>query len=719
MKFYKSADGVIKLSLGNPFPTGAVLYQDFKREDISIPYKSLSVTKGVTKILFSLAEEDVIFGLGQNVRGMNKRGFRYESFCSDEPNHTPDKSSLYGAHDFFTVLGKKTWGLYIDFPGKITYDLGYKWSDILEITIENENFNCYYFEGGIKNIITCFRKLIGRNYVPPKWAFGYQQSRWSYPNADAINNLVQRFGEHDLPCDVVYLDIDYMDNFKDFTISSERFPEFEPLIEALKNRGIKLIPIMDAGVKIEPGYEVYEEGVENGYFCTDESGSPFVGAVWPGKVHFPDFLQEKVRLWFGKKFHSLLKSGIEGFWIDMNEPAIFYSQQGLKHLFDFFKEIEGREIDVYAYFKLKDSIYHLSNSARDYKSIYHQADGKKINHYDVHNIYGHNMTCSAVQGFQTYDANKRFLILTRASHVATVRYSGLWTGDNHAWWEHLKLGIQMIPSLNMIGFLYSGSDTGGFQGHADAELITRWFQFSMFTPLFRNHSALGTLSQEPWAFGGKTLQRLKNTLRLRYALVPFLYSEFMKATLSYDMLFSHLAINYGLDPHVLRIEDQLLFGESLMLTPLYEQNSRGRHVYLPEKMVLWKMKSYESVSKEQFEPLAAGHHYIDIDIDQIPVFIRPDKMIVLVAPKNRVSELDHSRLLVIACIENSARYTLYNDDGVSNDYQKGVSVKTEIDIINTGKEYRFSVDTSDHELKEVEFILLDGSGEYSTEIMTF
>ena len=238
-----------------------------------------------------MGKKDIVYGLGENIRGINKRGWIYESFCTDDPNHAPDKKSLYGAHNFFIVDGEKKFGVYIDFPSKIIYDVGYEKKDKLEITIEGKDADIYIINGEtVKEIVQNFLKIIGKGYVPPKWAFGYIQSRWSYPTEEAVESLVNEFIERDIPCDGICLDLDYMDNYKDFSLSDERFPNFEEVTRRLKSKGVKIIPIIDAGVKIEDEYDIYEEGIENDYFVIDKDRKPFVAAVWPGKVHFPDFL---------------------------------------------------------------------------------------------------------------------------------------------------------------------------------------------------------------------------------------------------------------------------------------------------------------------------------------------------------------------------------------------------------------------------------------------
>lgn len=709
MQFFRSYSGVEKVSFGQVIETETVMDQSFIQvEPFDLRGRFLEIDNQMAWT-FDLDDSDAVYGLGQNIRGMNKRGYIYESFCTDDPNHTPDKKSLYGAHNFLVVKGVETWGMYIDFAGHVSYDVGFNHSEELTVTVKEAHFDIYFFKGTFSEIVTTFRKMIGKSYVPPKWAFGYQQSRWSYEDHEAVLEIANRFDAEDIPCDAIYMDIDYMEDFKDFTISDMRFPNFKDFVQMLKARDIKLVPIIDAGVKIEPGYDVYEQGIEKDYFVNDHEGQPFVAAVWPGKVHFPDFLNAEARTWFGDFYHKMLDMGIEGFWNDMNEPAIFYSEKRLKEAIEFVKQQEGKNLDINTFFKLKDKIFNLSNSDKDYKSMYHKKDGEIVNHYDVHNLFGYNMTRSAAEGFKRYNPNKRFFMLTRSSHIGMAKHSGIWTGDNHSWWEHLKLNIQMMPGLNMAGFLYSGADTGGFGGNVSPDLLIRWTQFSVFTPLLRNHSAMGTRRQEPWEVGSHAKTVLRNAIRMRYALIPYLYSEFMRANQNATMLFAPLAYAYE-DALSQTVEDQLLFGDSMMLAPIYEQNATGRVVYLPEKMLYWDMSMFEKLSEKPFKIIEAGHRYIDMPLEAFGAFLRPDQLVVVANPQNRVSKLDASQYTVIGYVEDQASFELYDDDGISFDFEKGQYKSTKISVKVTNGQYQISVDTNALELKTLTFYLIDGSG---------
>lgn len=656
-----------KYSLGTPINTDAVVAKISPSKG-NIPY----LKKQSDSFTYKLTESDRIYGLGENVRGINKRGWIYESNCSDQPNHTEGQHSLYGAHNFFVVDGKEQFGVFLDYPGKLILDMAYTKIDEIRITPEDWNMDVYIIEGkDILTIIKEFRTLIGRSYIPPKWAFGYGQSRWGYQSADDIRKVVKGYRDNGIPLDSVYMDIDYMERFKDFTINEETFPDFPEFVKEMEKEHIHLVPIIDAGVKIEEGYETYEEGVEKGYFCKEEDGSDFVGAVWPGRVHFPDFLNKDARKWFGKQYKILLDQGIEGFWNDMNEPAIFYSEKNLEAVMKKIQKMDNRDMDMWEVFGFRDLVNGLANNADDYKSFYHNMDGKKVRHDKVHNLYGYNMTRAAGEAFEELCPEKRILIYSRASYIGMHRYGGTWMGDNQSWWSHLLMNLQMLPSMNMCGFLYTGADLGGFGCDTTEDLVLRWLELGIFTPLMRNHSALGTREQEAYQFTNK--EAFKNIIGIRYGLMPYIYSEYMKAALRNEMLFTPLAFAYPEDEYAKQTEDQLLMGESIMIAPVYTQNATGRYVYLPEKMKLVRMKSMNDIKTEVLEK---GHYYVDVALDEVVFFIRPEKIVPYTMGGQFLEETEKQELKTLHFVTGKAEYELYEDDGYEKDYENPKHYRT-------------------------------------------
>ncbi|MBQ1275329.1 MAG: alpha-glucosidase [Cellulosilyticum sp.] len=678
-----------KYCFGESVNTGAtVLKLDSSQEELSYfkVKKQDQDTKGY-QFIYLMDEKTQVFGLGENVRGMNKRGFIYESHCSDDPNHDEGKRSLYGAHNFILIRGKQNLGVFIDFPGKVRFDLGYTDKDEIRIEVDGEDFDFYLIcEHSISEIAKRFRNLIGKSYVAPKWALGYQQSRWSYKNEAEVEAVIKGYRENKLPLDAVYLDIDYMERYKDFTVNKKAFPDLKCFAKHLKEQGIRLVPIIDAGVKIEKGYDVYEEGVKEDYFCKDANGKDFIGAVWPGKVHFPDFLQEKTRRWFGDKYKVLMDMGIEGFWNDMNEPALFYSEEGLKEAFEALDQLRALEnIGIDEYFEMQNIMGSIQNSEKDYGRMYHQYNGEMVCHNKVHNLYGYNMTKAASEAFDRIEPDKRILLFSRASYIGMHRYGGIWTGDNKSWWSHLKMNIQMMPGLNLCGFIYSGADLGGFGDHATEDLVMRWLEFGIFTPLMRNHAAIGTREQEAYRF--KDLEGFRNILNLRYSLMPYLYSEYMKAILEDKMYFRPIGFDYEEDEMAWQVEDQLMVGESMMIAPIYTQNAKGRYVYLPSDMLMLRIRSMEDMDRKVMEK---GHHYIEVGLNEVLCFIKPNHLVPTTNPSLCIDTLKEDKLNLWGYVTSEATYMLYQDDGYTKKYEDETHY-TKIGIKKQEEKYELSL----------------------------
>ena len=622
---------------------------------------------------FTLAEDAVVYGLGEMPRGINKRGWHYITNNTDESHHGEDKLSYYGAHNFLLVrngLGGDCFGVFVDFPGKVYYDIGYTDHDTLRFHTEEPDYDLYILTGKNETAICkAFRKLIGQSYIPPKWAFGFAQSRWGYKTEADVREIAEQYRKNHLPLDMICMDIDYMQNYADFTINKERFPDLKKLSDDLKAEGIHLVPIIDAGIRIDPDDETCQEGLEKDYFCKKADGTPFVAAVWPGKAYFSDFLRPEVREWFGERYHVLTNLGIEGFWNDMNEPALFYSPDRLKTVLDKAAALRDKDNIVQEeFFPFIGEVMGLMNSPEDYASFYHEVDGKSIRHDRVHNLYGGNMTRAAGEAFGRLRPNKRTLLYSRSSFIGSHRYGGIWLGDNDSSWGQLLANIQLMPNVQMCGFLYTGSDLCGFAGDTTPDLALRWLEFGIFTPLMRNHAAAGTREQEYFRFADR-MPAFRKMLELRYALLPYLYSEFMKAALEDGSYFRPLSFDYPNDADALNVENQLLLGEGLMVAPVYTQNAVGRHVYLPEPM---KMLRLRSVSDYNEEVLPAGHHYIHCALDEVLLFIRPGRVVPVAASAESTTQLNETDLTLWSYLPDgtTGSYRMYTDDGVTTDYNR-------------------------------------------------
>ena len=664
-----------KYIFGSPVQTGAVV------EDIPVSKEHPEFGNIVTISPFcwkyTMQRETRIFGLGESVRGMNKRGYLYESWCSDVPRQDEGTKSMYGAHNFIIIKendSNETFGVFFDTGSRVSFDFGY--TDYSEISVSCQDTGVVLYvitadpnrgkESSLNNITRQFRKNIGMSYVPPLWGFGYQQSRWGYKTEDDVRNIVNKHKEYNLPLEAVCLDIDYMEDYKDFSVDKKKFPDLKAFSQELKNDGVRLVPIIDAGVKLLDGYEVYDEGKEKGYFCKKEDGkSDYVAGVWPGRSCFPDFLRSDVRAWFGSKYKNLTDLGIEGFWNDMNEPAMFYSDESLAAAFEKLETFKGKNLDINTFFDFSAVSGSTFNRLDDYQRFYNRAETlegeqKPHRHDTVHNLFGGKMTQAASEGLKALMPEKRCLLYSRASCIGSHRYGGIWTGDNNARWNHMEQEIKMLPGLNMCGYLYSGADIGGFAEQTTEDLMLRWMALGIFTPLMRNHAAWDAREKELFRFSKEATDGFRSILKLRYALLPYIYSEFVKAAVKSEMFIRPLCFDFENDSRALEIQDQLFVGEGIMIAPVCNQNENGRMVYFPEPMiqVTWKDGSTKCKS------IKAGDSYIKMPLDSVVFFVRKGKMVPLFEPVMNTSHMKNDKYDLIG---KGKSYELYEDDGFTSD----------------------------------------------------
>lgn len=474
------------------------------------------------------------------------------------------------------------YGLFFDNPYRSHFDLGKENVNYYFYSAVAGNLD-YYIIGGshLRNIVTNYTYLTGRVPLPQKWVLGYQQSRWGYSvSPEKVQEIATKLRENDLPCDVIHFDIDYMDGYRVFTWNKEKFTDPQAFVSRLRDQGFRVMPIIDPGVKQDKKYKLYKEGIKKGYFVKNPDGTVYVNKVWPGDAVFPDFGREEVQQWWADNCKYLVDTGTAGIWDDMNEPASF----------------EG---------EIPDNIVF---SEGKYPST----------HKKLHNVYGHNMAKATYNGLKKY-SHKRPYVITRAAYAGTQKYSTVWTGDNQSLWPHLQMMIPQLCNLGMSGFTFAGTDIGGFGADAAAEMLTRWIEAALFSPLYRNHASMGTRAQEPWVFGEPTLSIYRKYLKLRYRFIPFLYDLCYKETRDGLGIMRPLVLNYDQDPVVRTMNDEYMVGDELLVAPVIQEGQNTRAVYLPagEWIDFWNGVEY------------AGKRSILVEapIDKLPLFVKKNTII--------------------------------------------------------------------------------------------
>ncbi len=473
----------------------------------------------------------------------------------------------------------------------------------------------YYFIGGPPdNALDRYTMLTGRPLLPPRWALGYHQSRWGYDNEAQVQQVVDGFERNDLPLDVIHLDIDYMDGYRLFTVDKNRFPDLPRLVGDLNKRDIKVVPILDCGVKIDPKYRVYEQGIDRGMFCKLPNGKPAKALVWPGWSSFPDFTDPEVRDWWMDQYRRLLAMGMAGIWHDMNEPAAFVSW----------------------------------GSPTLPRVTRHSMEGRGGDHEEAHNLYGFLMAKAGYEAIKKYRPDKRPWLLTRSGWAGIQRYSWHWTGDTQSSWEMLRHTLHALLGLGLSGVPFSGSDIGGFSGSPSPELFLRWFQLSAFTPFFRNHAAMTTPLREPWHFGNEIQNIIRKFLLLRKRLIPYLYTQASEAAQSGTPVLRPLFWADFNDERLWDIANSFLLGPDILVAPPLEQGAKSRTVYLPDGG--W----YDFWNNTPFTGGASVE--VPLNWETIPVFVRAGSVLPL-------SGEEAINLMVYATESGADQGALYSDAG--------------------------------------------------------
>ncbi|WP_458120284.1 glycoside hydrolase family 31 protein [Paenibacillus sp. Z6-24] len=615
--------------------TFALIVKDHKGNEIA-HQESISWTpRGATNALFNMQEDSHFYGLGEKSSFLDKRGERYTMWNTDVyAPHMPEIEALYESIPLLIHMHQgSTYGIFLDNPGRSDFDMR---SHGVAYTIgcTTGSYDIYFIYGPeIKDVVSRYTALTGRITLPPKWALGYHQSRYSYMDQQEVMELAYSFREKNIPCDVIYLDIHYMDEYRVFTFDKIRFPDPKGMIAELKEMGIRIIPIVDPGVKKDPKYRIYREGVQEEHFCRHLEGDIYYGNVWPGISAFPDFTETRTAQWWGDHHAFYTSLGIDGIWNDMNEPAVF-------------NELKTMDPDV----------MHLN-------------DGDPMTHEEIHNLYGMLMSKATYEGMKQHMNGRRPFVLTRAGYSGIQRYAAIWTGDNRSFWEHMAMAMPMILNMGLSGLPFAGPDIGGFAHHTSDQLLVRWTQMGAFFPYCRNHSAIGTIRQEPWSFGEQVEDIIREYISLRYRWMPHLYNLFYESSRTGMPILRPVLLEYPRDPKVTNLCDQFLLGPDVMIAPVYRPDTDCRTVYLPEG--IW----HDYWTGEQHE---GGRHILaPAPLDVMPMYIRAGAIIAegelrQYAADHRMDDVVTFHIYGAEAKDSfQAEYTLYEDDGETFAYENG------------------------------------------------
>lgn len=586
---------------------------------------------GAVEVVKCMEGGEAFYGLGDKTGFLNKRGYEYVMWNTDDPAPQMDNfKSLYKSIPFFiTLRDDAVFGLFYDNPYRSCFDMGKESDEYYWYGAADGNLDYYLIAGdSMAEVVSGYTYLTGTAPLPQKWTLGYQQCRWSYMSEAEVRDVAGNMRRCGIPCDVIHLDIDYMDRYKVFTWTpdKERYPNPEKLISDLSEDGIKIVTIIDPGVKVEEGYSVYDEGVENDYFAKTPEGDIYVNEVWPGDAVYPDFGKEEVRGWWGRNQQFLIDKGVRGVWNDMNEPASFRGQLP------------------------SDVVFTDEDEVSD--------------HARMHNLYGHNMAKATYEGLKERDGRRPFVI-TRACYAGTQKYSTAWTGDNHSIWAHLQMVIPQLCNMGLSGMPFVGTDVGGFGSDCTKELLCRWVEAGCFSPLFRNHSAMGTRYQEPWQFDEETVRIYRKAVELRYHLIPYYYDLFWKEEKTGLPVMRPLVLHYEKDETARECNTEFLVGENLLAAPVVVQGDRKKLVYLPAGE--W----YDYWTGERLESVGGKWIVRDAPLDTCPLYVKAGTVLPVWPKQNFVGEKDTDSVLMLEIYPGEGSWEHFQDDGESFDYRDG------------------------------------------------
>ena len=617
-------------------------------EDFQPSFKDEKGNVYISKVNDCLA----YYGLGEKGGDLNKKGCYTENFNTDDPETDDDSITYYKTIPFYVALKEEaTYGIFFDNSFRSYFDMGKEMGDRIFFGAIGGQIQYYFIPGGnIKEVVKNYTALTGRMEMPPLWSLGYQQCRFSYFSQEEVRELVKTFEEKDIPLDVVYLDIDYMDGFRVMTFKTPNFDDAAGLIGDLKEKGIRTITIIDPGVKVDEEYDVFKRGKEGNHFTKKLDGEMFIGAVWPGNSAFPDFSNKDCREWWKSELKKFISEhGMDGIWNDMNEPCVFNN---------------------------------------DHKTMLetclHNSDNGVIEHKEFHNRYGFEMSRCSKEAQEELHPNERGFSMTRATYAGGQRYSSVWTGDNMSLWSQMRMSISMNANLGISGFSFVGNDVSGFGLDSSEELFIRWMEMGPFIPIFRNHSNMYTRRQEPWAFGPRAEKIAKKSIELRYELIPYIYDLYYISHKEGLPIFRPMIMEYEKDMNLLNMREQFMLGENMIVAPVLYEGERSKTVYLPKGSWFNYFTS---------EKLQGGKWYkLPCELDEILVFVKEGAIIPTYNKKFRNVKERPKNILLKVFGENAKGFH-YNDDGHTMEYLEGkytymdikvVDGKEELKLINNG-----------------------------------
>jgi alpha-glucosidase len=617
------------------------------------------------RVYKTMRPEEHFFGLGDKPGPLDRRDHAYSFWNTDSYSFQESTDPIYKSIPFFlTSFRGVTAGVLFDNTWRTSFDFGQESPDAYSFGSENGPLDYYILYGpDAKHVLATYTWLTGPSPLPPLWSLGFQQSRFSYHPESEVRAIADRLRADKIPVDAIYLDIDFQDHHRPFTVDQIQFPHFSDLIADLKKQNLHVVAITDPHIAYLPNtnYAPYDSGIAGDHFVKKPDGSTYVGKVWPGPAVFPDFTRKSTRKWWGSLYAQFVHDGVSGFWNDMNEPSVF----------------DGPNLTM------PDKVQHRIEEPG--------FQPRTTTHLEIHNVYGMENSRATYDGLLKLSPDQRPFVLTRASYAGGQRYAATWTGDNSSTWNHLRLTTPMLLNLGLSGFGMSGADVGGFIGSPGPELLTKWFELGAFQPIDRDHACDISANQEIWVHGPEQEAIRKHYIEERYKLMPYLYTAAEELSRTGLPIVRPLFLEFPdatKDKHPMDLDagNEFLFGHNILVAPaVYPEKPDTYSVELP--LVNWyNYWTGEKVNEGVWsdgapslnDPGFIGRKItIKPQLDVLPVFVREGSILPLQPLVQSTSETPKGPLTLRVYPGKECRGTLYMDDGLSFAYKHGDFLRME------------------------------------------
>jgi alpha-glucosidase len=639
--------------------TGRIIQQDAR--PIQFEGNSFRVYK-------VMPQDEHYFGLGDKTGPLDRRNEAFSMWNTDAYRFQESTDPIYKSVPYFmTFRAGHTVGVLLDNTWRTSFDFGKELPGIYSFGSVSGPLDYYVFYGpSPKQVVKTYAWLTGTPPLPPLWALGFQQSRYSYMSQARVLEVAKRLREDSIPADAIYLDIDYQDRNRPFTVNRSTFPDLSGMISQLRSENFHVVVITDPHIANLPGqnYDPYDAGIAGGHFLKNPDGSIYTGRVWPGASVFPDFTRQQTRVWWGTLYRDLRQEGVEGFWNDMNEPSVFDPPT----------------------WTMPENVVHRIDEPG--------FTPRAATHAEIHNVYGMENSRATYDGLKALDPDVRPFVLTRATYAGGQRYAATWTGDNSSTWNHLRLTTPMLENLGLSGFAFSGADVGGYAGTPTPELLTKWFEVAAFQPIDRDHTEKGTGDQEPWVGGPEQEAIRRHFIETRYRLIPYLYTLAEEASRTGLPMVRPLFLEFPdatpdghpIDTDVPASSEFLLGSDLLIAPPPFPDEQDAYPVELPSPnwYDYWtgeKVSSPVSSNTAIPDPLAVpnrdGQFAVRVtpELSQLAVFVRAGSILPIAPLLQSTQETPKGPLTLRVYLGDECSGELYQDDGRTLAFQRGVYLR--------------------------------------------